>query len=548
MSTTSTTASEYRIGDDELLVIVLDKVGRFVYANPAYLTASGYTWEELKGSNASKMMHGDVPPAVSQDMHTTIAGGSPWTGIIKNQRKNGDWYWLRLNITALRHDGVYAGGLLVHSKCSAEEVAAVEPAYKLFREKQARHLRLRNGQVLPAGLRGRLRDLVHPGVRGRIAAALGALNLAAAAAALGSAPDPWALAPWAMIAGTVGASAVLGLWLARSILLPLRQATQFANRLAAGDLRLSRVAPREDEFGALLRAVTQMNMNMRATVIDVRDGVGTVHASTGDIAAGNSDLSVRTETQASSLQQTAASIEELASTVRQSADSARQAHELARETSTAATQGGELVARVVSTMDDITGASRKIADIVGVIDAIAFQTNILALNAAVEAARAGEQGRGFAVVAAEVRSLAQRSAQSAKEIKGLIGVSVDTVESGARLVQEAGQSMDGIVSQIRRVTELVAQIAGATGEQSAGIAQVNQAVAQLDQMTQQNAAMVEQSAAAAQSVTGQVTRLTQAVSVFKLSAKETRDMIAHADAARTVADPNARAQAVAAAG
>ena len=158
MSNAPHTACEHRIGDDELLVIVLDKVGRFVYANPAYLAASGYTWEELAGTNASKMMHGDVPAALSQDMAATLGGGSPWTGIIKNQRKNGDFYWVRLNITALRHDGVYAGGLLVHSKCSPEDVAAVEPAYKLFRDKQARHLRLRNGQVLPAGLRGRLRD------------------------------------------------------------------------------------------------------------------------------------------------------------------------------------------------------------------------------------------------------------------------------------------------------------------------------------------------------------------------------------------------------
>lgn len=261
MSTASHTACEYRIGDDDLLVIVLDKVGRFVYANPAYLAASGYTWEELEGTNASKMMHGDVPPAVSQDMHVTIAGGSPWTGIIKNQRKNGDWYWLRLNITALRHDGVYAGGLLVHSKCSPEEVAAIEPAYRLFNEKRAGHLRLRNGQVLPAGLRGRVRDLLHPGIRGRIAAAFGALNLAAGAAVLGAAADPWTFAPWATIAAAVCTSALLGAWLARSILVPLRQATQFANRVAAGDLRLNAMAPREDEFGALLRAVTQVGVS-----------------------------------------------------------------------------------------------------------------------------------------------------------------------------------------------------------------------------------------------------------------------------------------------
>ena len=518
MSNAPHTACEHRIGDDELLVIVLDKVGRFVYANPAYLAASGYTWEELAGTNASKMMHGDVPAALSQDMAATLGGGSPWTGIIKNQRKNGDFYWVRLNITALRHDGVYAGGLLVHSKCSPEDVAAVEPAYKLFRDKQAGHLRLRNGQVLPAGLRGRLRDLMHPGIRGRIAAAFGVLNLGAAAAVFGSASDPWTLAPWAIVAAAAGASALLGLWLVRSIVVPLRQATQFANRVAAGDLRLNTVTPRDDEFGALLRAVTQMNMNMRATVIDVRDGVGTVRASTGDIAAGNTDLSTRTETQASNLQQTAASIEELASTVRQSADSAREAHELARGTSAAAEQGGQVVARVVSTMDDITRASQKIADIVGVIDAIAFQTNILALNAAVEAARAGDQGRGFAVVAGEVRSLAQRSAQAAREIKTLIGASSEKVESGSKLVQDAGAAMTEILGGVERVTDIIGRISSATAEQSTGIGQVNSAVSELDRMTQQNAALVQQSAASAQSLREQTLRLTQAVGAFRLEA------------------------------
>ncbi len=543
MNHVSHTPREHRIGDDDLLVIVLDKAGRFVYANPSYLAASGYDWEELAGTNASKMMHRDVPAALSADMAATLASGSPWTGIIKNQRKNGDWYWVRLNITALRHDGVYAGGLLVHSACSPEEVAALEPAYKLFRDNQAAHLRLRNGQVLPAGWRGRLRDLRHLGIRARIAVALGLPVLGGAAAVLGLAPSASAFAPWLAVAALAGASGLLGLWLTRSILVPLKQATAFVNRVAAGDLRRHSLAPREDEIGALMRAVTQVNMNLRATVIDVREGVGTVNRSTHDIASGNQDLSSRTETQASSLQQTAASIEELSSTVGQSASSAREAHELARDTSASAERGGEVVARVVSTMDEISRASQKIADIVGVIDAIAFQTNILALNAAVEAARAGEQGRGFAVVAAEVRSLAQRSAQSAKEIKDLIGASVDTVEQGAALVQQAGHSMEEIVTRVRRVTELVSHIAGATGEQSSGITQVNQAVSQLDRMTQQNAAMVEQSAAAAQSVTAQVTRLMQAVSVFKLSSQETKAMLERVAADGAVADSGARAAA-----
>ena len=304
--------------------------------------------------------------------------------------------------------------------------------------------------------------------------------------------------------------------LVRSITQPLQRAVKVADAIAAGDLTQDLLDNRGDEFGDLLRSLSTMVGKLRGVVSEVRMGVDSVSHASGEIAAGNQNLSERTEQTASNLQQAAASMEELTSTVTQSADTARQANQLAATAAQAAVRGGEVVAQVVTSMQNINDASRKIADIIGTIDGIAFQTNILALNAAVEAARAGEQGRGFAVVASEVRSLAQRSAQAAKEIKTLIGASAQTVESGTQQVAQAGEAMGEIVSSVRRVSDLIGEISASSGEQRDGINQVNQAVTHLDQMTQQNAALVEESAAAAAGLREQSQRLSEVVSVFNV--------------------------------
>jgi methyl-accepting chemotaxis protein len=318
----------------------------------------------------------------------------------------------------------------------------------------------------------------------------------------------------------VGAAVVLGSILAwlitRSITAPITRAVEVARTVASGDLTSQVHIDSTDETGQLLGALKSMNDNLMTIVSQVRNSSDSIATGSAQIAIGNADLSQRTEEQASNLQQTAASMEQLTATIKQNADTARQANQLAGGASQAASQGGHIVGQVVSTMSDITASSRKIADIIGVIDGIAFQTNILALNAAVEAARAGEQGRGFAVVASEVRSLAQRSAEAAKEIKVLIHASVEKVENGSRLVSDAGVSMNDIVMQVKRVNDLISEISAASIEQSTGVGQIGDAVNQLDQVTQQNAALVEESAAAAESLKHQAASLAQTVAVFKV--------------------------------
>ena len=316
------------------------------------------------------------------------------------------------------------------------------------------------------------------------------------------------------------ASVVGALLFSRSVVRPIGQAVQASQAVAKGDLTVAAPSAGRDEIAQLLNALHDMQGSLALVVQRVRTNANSVAGASAEIAQGNNDLSMRTEQQASALEQTSASMEELSSTVQANADNARQASQLATDASVVAVRGGDVVSEVVSTMRGINDSSKQIADIIGVIDGIAFQTNILALNAAVEAARAGEQGRGFAVVASEVRSLAQRSAQAAKEIKGLIHTSVERVEQGTALVDQAGSTMTDVVAAIQRVTHIVGEISAASAEQSQGVAQVGEAITQTDQVTQQNPALVEESAAAADSLKRQARQLVDAVAFFRVSAQE----------------------------
>jgi len=342
---------------------------------------------------------------------------------------------------------------------------------------------------------------------------------ASATESVTAAQEAYEVSKWTMLALSAVSlllGSLIAWWLTRSISRPLKEAVTIAQNVSAGDLTSTITVDSKDELGQLKLALKEMNDNLLRIVGDVRHGTDTIATASSEIATGNLDLSSRTEQQAGSLQETASAMEELTATVKQNAENAQQANKLATTASDIAVKGGAVVARVVETMASINESSKKVVDIIGVIDGIAFQTNILALNAAVEAARAGEQGRGFAVVASEVRSLAQRSASAAKEIKQLIGTSVEKVDAGAALVDEAGATMGEILDSIQRVTGIMGDISSASDEQTRGIEQINHAIAQMDQVTQQNAALVEEAAAAAASMQSQTSSLAELVSVFKL--------------------------------
>jgi aerotaxis receptor len=511
------TQKEHDFPEGATLMSVTDVHSHISYANPAFIAACGFEREQLIGQPHNIVRHPDMPQEAFADMWATLKAGESWTALVKNRRSNGDHYWVRANATPVSRHGQTTGYMSVRTKPTRAEVTQAEALYKAFRDGQAGHLAFHKGLIVRTGLVGWTSWAQTMPTRWRIRLALWPLAPLACVGALASGLMGPGLAGFA--AGSVLATMGAAIWLERQLARPLAQILKQALSVAAGhpgeNVHLNRV----DEIGMILRAINQSGLNLRALVDDVSEQVGGLQTASAEIALGNTDLSARTEQTASSLQETAAAMEQMTSSVRNNADSAGTATQLASTASESAALGGQVVNNVVDTMDAITASSKKINDIISVIDRIAFQTNILALNAAVEAARAGEQGRGFAVVAGEVRSLAQRSAQAAKEIKGLINDSVAKVMAGSQLVNDAGQTMGEIVSQVSRVASLMGEISSSSLAQSGGIDQVNLAVGHLDEMTQQNAALVEQSAAAAESMKHQTARLVEAVSVYRRRAE-----------------------------
>jgi aerotaxis receptor len=509
------TQREYPFPDGVTLMSTTDTQSYIRYANEAFVEVSGYSREEILGQPHNMVRHPDMPVEAFADMWATLKNNESWTALVKNRRKNGDHYWVRANATPVERNGQVTGYMSVRTKPGSEEVAAAEELYRRFREGRAQGLAFHKGIVVRTGLMAWTSWLQVMPMRWRVRLSV-SLGLGVSLLATWLAGASGAVLG-ATAGGLVAAALLLIFLLQSQLVTPLERILVQAQKVASGqpaqDLHFNRV----DEIGMLMRAVSQAGFNLRALVDDVAARSQVVASASQQMASGNLDLSAPTESQASALEETAASMEELSSTVKQNADNARQANQLAQSASTVAVKGGEVVAQVVDTMKGINDSSKKIADIISVIDGIAFQTNILALNAAVEAARAGEQGRGFAVVAGEVRNLASRSAEAAKEIKTLITDSVSRVEQGSALADQAGNTMNDIVSGIRRVTDIMGEISAASAEQSAGVSQVGEAVTQMDQATQQNAALVEEMAAAASSLKSQAQELVQAVAVFKLS-------------------------------
>ncbi|MYM91270.1 PAS domain-containing protein [Rugamonas sp. FT82W] len=508
---------EVEVLDDQAIVSKTDLNGNIVYVNPYFTQVSGFSEAELLGSPQNIVRHPDMPAEAFADLWSSIQGGTPWTGIVKNRCKNGDHYWVRANITPIRESGKTTGYMSVRVKAERHQIEKAEQAYRAIRAGGKHGLRIKNGQLIRTGAGSLLSRLGHVSLAMRIWLATSVVNvlqvIVCAAALMGGGGNSYGI----FAATFVGLLINVFLWytLRVSVLQPLGRALQGARSIAAGDLSCSFETESTDEVGQLVRALQQMNSNLIATIRDVRNNVETMAVATRQIAAGNADLSGRTEAQAASLEETASSVEQFSSTVKQNADNSAQANELAQNASNVAVQGGEIVADVIATMDEINSSSRKIVDIIGLIEGIAFQTNILALNAAVEAARAGEQGRGFAVVAGEVRNLAQRSATAAKDIKNLIDVSVGKVSAGMVQVDRAGATMKEVVASVQQVTAIMHEISVASHEQSIGVDQVNSAIAHMDKVTQQNAALVEEAAAATASLAMEAGGLIQAVSLFK---------------------------------
>ena len=507
------TQREFDFPANATLMSTTDVAGNVTYANDAFVEVSGFSREEIEGQPHNLIRHPDMPREAFADMWATLKGGEPWTALVKNRRKNGDHYWVRANATPIVRNGRSTGYMSVRTKPSREDIIAAETLYRGFRDGKAKGRRFHKGVIIRTGIWKWADTLKTMPVRWRVRSTL--LVVLA----------PIVLSQWALgMSGIalVGATVVtaIGLLLASwaleaQVARPLAQALAQALRVASGDAQSALHMDRVDEIGLTVRTIGQLGLMFRWVIDDVSAQVRNVQSAISEIAQGNSDLSSRTEQAASSVQETASSMEQMTATTQSNADTAAQANQLSGLASDAAARGGRAVLEVASTMHEITRSSEKIANIIGVIDGIAFQTNILALNAAVEAARAGEQGRGFAVVAGEVRNLARRSADAAKEIKGLIDVSAVSVESGSKRVADAGKTMDDIVQQVERVSNLIVEISSATTEQSAGIAQVGLAIGHLDQVTQQNAALVEQCTAASQSLDDQAKRLVEAVGVFR---------------------------------
>jgi len=511
------TQEEYVLPEGEVIITHTDPSSRIVYANPMFLRASGFSLEEVLGEPQNIVRHPDMPPEVFADMWATIRSGLPWTGIVKNRRKDGGFYWVRANVTPIVRDGSICGYMSVRVKATREEIREASELYAAMRA--GRNVRLRHGRPVRSGLAGLI-----DAVRGIGLSAGTALFVGSAGAILAS------VALVAFFADTlsggalkaIGCLAALGACIAAlnvgyvytRVVMPIRTLSVAAAKLVCGDITARFEGSGDPEILELAAMLDQMRMKLTGVLRDSLLASQSMNGDVSRIVESNVQLADRTSEHAASLEQTAASIDELTSAVTRNTENSLQASQLAAGATRLTQQAGSIVGEVAQTMGAIRASSKRIEDIVGIIDGIAFQTNLLALNAAVEAARAGEQGKGFAVVAQEVRHLAQRSAASSKEIRDLIADSVGRIDVGAELAVRADTSMNEAIASVRKLSDIVAEIDAASREQHAGIEQINRAIARMDEITQQDAEMAQQVREATQQLQHQAQELVRAVGAF----------------------------------
>jgi aerotaxis receptor len=507
------TMEEYVLQDDEVIITHTDPGGRITYANAAFARSSEFSLEEALGQPQNIIRHPDMPPEVFADMWRTIRSGTQWIGVVKNRRKSGGFYWVRANVTPILENGRIVGYMSVRVRPTREEIRTAEALYAAIRSGTARHIKLRGGKVVDMSLLGRLKALTRPSLRVGNFLVVGSMWVMFGAIVVASLLEKSSLAA---LLGSLGLAVALAnmLYIHGRVVRPLQEMRLIAYKIVGGDTQCRFPRCGDSDLDELSTSLNQLNIKIDGVLKDARQALEAMSNGAIDVLAANTQLSSRTNDHAAGIESAAAALDRLTSTVDRNTSSAQQAAKLSLSASQATERGRKVVSEVVSTIEGISQASSKISDIVSIIDDIAFQTNLLALNAAVEAARAGEQGRGFAVVAQEVRSLAQRSASAAKEIKDLINASSETVARGTLLADQAEAAMREVVASVKRVTDVISEIEAASREQAAGIGQINHEMNQMDQIKREDADMAEQVMHTARELHSRSMQVLTAVSAF----------------------------------